>query len=299
VISPNAGAVAEQQGQETPAAVAPLIVRTSPKAFANDVESSLWMITVTFDQPMMDKSWSWTGSGEMYPKTTGQPSYDPCRTTCKLPVKLEPGKVYRVGINSPSYQNFKSVKGIPAKRYVILFATRGNDGEPTPIPEDMLKEARTINEQNKGLGIERSVTEPETPLTDAGIPKDTNIPDINDFNDFQKELNRINAESRSEERRWLGRTEQKDELARAIDKLVTAELSFIRKIAESEGADKTTKAIDLVLKQRQERLEKLATKLDNEAKEERQQQVVERRRAPRAGGQEPSTRKRPRDTSAE
>jgi hypothetical protein len=127
----------------------PVVINTNPQACANDVTPSLGTITVTFDQTMMDKSWSWTGGGETYPKTTGQPSYDQKRTTCSLPVKLEPGKVYWVGINSPSHQNFKSADGVPAKRYVILFATMDQNGKPTVIPEDMLAKAKEINSQNK------------------------------------------------------------------------------------------------------------------------------------------------------
>ncbi|MHB1157932.1 MAG: Ig-like domain-containing domain [Phycisphaerales bacterium] len=125
--------------------VAPVVVRTEPAALANDVDASLNKITVTFDQPMLDKSWSWTGGGETFPNRTGDIFYDDAHTTCTMPVKLEPGKVYWVGVNSPSHKNFKSTDGEPAKRYVILFATRSADGKPTPIPEDWVKRARRIN----------------------------------------------------------------------------------------------------------------------------------------------------------
>jgi len=94
---------------------------------------------------MMDGSWSWTGGGETFPKTTGKIHYDESKTTCTLPVKLEPGKVYWVGINSPSHRNFKTPSRVPAQRYVILFATAGADGKATPIPEDLLASAKAIN----------------------------------------------------------------------------------------------------------------------------------------------------------
>ncbi|MFA5251834.1 MAG: prepilin-type N-terminal cleavage/methylation domain-containing protein [Phycisphaerae bacterium] len=129
--------------------VAPVITGTNPQAYANDVTPSLDKITVTFDQTMKDNSWSWTGGGETYPITTGQPSYDPNRITCRLPVSLELGKVYWVGINGPIYRNFKSAEhGAPAKRYVILFATMDSSGSPTPIPADLLAKAKKINEQS-------------------------------------------------------------------------------------------------------------------------------------------------------
>jgi prepilin-type N-terminal cleavage/methylation domain-containing protein len=128
---------------------APVLMGTNPQTFANDVPPSLEKITVTFDQPMKDKSWSWTGGSDKYPKTTGQPSYDKDRTTCSLPVKLEPGKIYWVGINSLIYHDFKSANcGAPAQRYVILFATMGMDGKPTAIPEELLAKAQEINSQS-------------------------------------------------------------------------------------------------------------------------------------------------------
>jgi tetratricopeptide (TPR) repeat protein len=123
----------------------PLVVATEPEAFQRDVSPNLNKITVTFDRRMTDQGWSWTGGGETYPKVTGRPSYNADRTVCTLPVQLEPGKAYWVGVNSPSHRNFQSASHIPAQRYVILFATAGPDGKPTDIPEDMLAEARRIN----------------------------------------------------------------------------------------------------------------------------------------------------------
>jgi hypothetical protein len=124
----------------------PRVVRTDPAAFKGDVSAELDMITVTFSQPMTDQSWSWTGGGETYPEIAGNISYNATRTVCTLPVKLQPGKVYWVGVNSPSHRNFKSARGVPAPWYVILFATAGADGKPTEIPADMLANAKKINE---------------------------------------------------------------------------------------------------------------------------------------------------------
>lgn len=123
----------------------PQIVRTTPAAFADDVSPELGKITVTFDRKMMNRSWSWTGGGDTFPQSGGAISYDTTCTTCTMPVKLQPGKVYWVGINSPSHKNFKTDERIPARRYVILFATKGADGKPTPIPQDMLQRAKKIN----------------------------------------------------------------------------------------------------------------------------------------------------------
>ncbi len=131
----------------------PHVVKTMPAALADDVDPALNKITVTFDQPMMDKSWSFTSgdkafseqTGSIFPESAGEISYGAARTTCTMPVKLQPGKVYWVGINSPSHQNFQTVAHVPAGRYIIVFATKSADGKPTPIPADLLEQAKQIN----------------------------------------------------------------------------------------------------------------------------------------------------------
>jgi tRNA A-37 threonylcarbamoyl transferase component Bud32 len=128
-------------------AAAPHVVRTSPATMANDVDPALHRITATFDRPMMDQSWSWTmyGKGETFPPKTGEPSYEAARTMCTLPVKLEPGKVYWVGVNGPGNVYFQTADHVPAPPYAILFATKAADGQPTPLPEDMVRKTREIN----------------------------------------------------------------------------------------------------------------------------------------------------------
>jgi hypothetical protein len=155
---------------------------------------------------------------------------------------------------------------------------------------------------------EQPATPAETQVISPALPEDTNtpvIPDINDFNSFQREINRMNIETRSEEQIWLGPLERKAELARAIDELVDAELRFIRKLAESEDANQTVRAIDLVLRQRRERLNNLTRQLTDELREERQQQTTTERRPRRTTrtteGQDTRERpaRRPRETTTE
>jgi hypothetical protein len=124
----------------------PVVIRTRPAPFETDVAPTLKEITATFDRPMRDGSWSWTRVNlETWPTTTGEARYDSKRMTCTLPVGLEPGKVYWVGVNAPGFENFTTPDGVPAKPYVILFATRGVDGKPTEIPADLLAQAKEIN----------------------------------------------------------------------------------------------------------------------------------------------------------
>jgi beta-lactamase regulating signal transducer with metallopeptidase domain/tetratricopeptide (TPR) repeat protein len=202
----------------------PRVVRTRPAAFADDVSPQLSKITVTFDRPMMDQSWSWTGGGQTYPETPGKPRYNASRKICSLPVELEAGKVYWVGINSPSYQNFKSADGIAAKRYVILFATKGADGKPTPIPEDMLAKAKGINEQTEKADAEAGVENRRAKLRA----------------DFQKRMARDRATYTERE---LGEIEQLYQTANKRWKSQEAQDSLEKLVARYAKANRTGCAV--------------------------------------------------------
>ncbi len=151
-------------------AEAPRVVATSPSAFTTDVDPSTDKISVTFNRPMMDGSWSWTGGGETFPHRTGEIFYDASRTTCTMPMKLQPGKVYWVGINSPDFNNFRTPEGVPAQRYVILFATRSSDGQPTPLPADLLDQAKAINARSpqSAMPVKRYVVDKPVSAFKAG-----------------------------------------------------------------------------------------------------------------------------------
>ena len=139
-------------------AAPPKVVDTMPMAFDDDVSPDLKEISVTFDQPMMNLSWSWVGGGQTFPEMMGQPRYDKSKRTCTLPVKLEAGRFYWVGINSPQHKNFQTDMQVAALPYVILFATRNENGEPTEIPENFLEEARSINSAHDRLAAVDSAT---------------------------------------------------------------------------------------------------------------------------------------------
>ena len=103
---------------------APKVLKTVPEADAKDVDPALTEIKVTFSKDMRDGSWSWTQrNSENYPEVTGKPHYVDKRT-CVLPVKLEPGKTYWIGLNSARFANFKDAEGRPAAPYPLSFTTR-------------------------------------------------------------------------------------------------------------------------------------------------------------------------------
>jgi beta-lactamase regulating signal transducer with metallopeptidase domain len=103
----------------------PLIVRTVPKSGATNVDPAIDSISVTFDRDMQ-KGMSWTGGPPYFPPgdETRIPYWKDKRT-CVLPVKLAKGQLFRLGINSKSFTNFRAEGGIPAPPSVICFTTKG------------------------------------------------------------------------------------------------------------------------------------------------------------------------------
>lgn len=113
------------QGEKTVPNGPPRIVATSPKVGETEVKPDIAEITVTFDRDMQS-GFSWTGGPPDFP--TGPEGQKPRwrdKRTCVLPVKLEAARYYRVGINSTSYQSFRSSEGIPAQTSAIYFTTVG------------------------------------------------------------------------------------------------------------------------------------------------------------------------------
>lgn len=103
----------------------PKVVSTSPKNSLQDVDPKLTEISVTFNEPMMDKSWSWSYEDKnKFPQMTGEPYYTGNYTKCVLPVKLEPNKEYVIWINTARFRNFKDNAGNPAEPHRFIFKTR-------------------------------------------------------------------------------------------------------------------------------------------------------------------------------
>jgi RNA polymerase sigma-70 factor (ECF subfamily) len=111
---------------------APQIVSSSPARGATDVDPALKEITVTFDQDM-EEGMSWTGGGPEFPQIPeGQKGHWRDKRTCVLPVKLQSGHRYRLGVNSPSYRNFRSAAGVAALTSAIWFTTSGTPDTTKP-----------------------------------------------------------------------------------------------------------------------------------------------------------------------
>jgi len=133
-LSPVAGTqatVAKELGKglrtlfdKTTNEVAPTVTTWEPANGATDVNAgTVTELRVTFDVDMNTKSYSWCGSGETYPRTTGDAKWIDERT-CALPVELESGREYRLGINAPSFKGFQSKEGVPVQPLLYKFSTQ-------------------------------------------------------------------------------------------------------------------------------------------------------------------------------
>ena len=103
---------------------APTVVRVVPAPGSVDVDPATTVVTVEFDRPMKDQSWSVVGSKADLPSITGKPSYDRARKVLTLPVALEPGRSYRFGLNDGQRNGFQSEQGVPLAPVLVEFRTR-------------------------------------------------------------------------------------------------------------------------------------------------------------------------------
>jgi hypothetical protein len=154
-------AEAQTTKETAPAATAkdtaPHIVKTSPEVGAKDVDPATKEITITFDRDMAG-GFSWTGGPpEFPPGRSGEKPTWRNKRTCSLPVTLEAGKYYRVGINSTSHQNFRGADGTPVKPSAMYFTTKGAAGdvlEKTTKPQIV-----SINPRNGAIDVDPKTTE--------------------------------------------------------------------------------------------------------------------------------------------
>ncbi len=101
----------------------PTVAKMTPANGAKDIDASaVKELVVQFDHAM-GGGMSWTKAGGVFPESTGKAQWNADRTECRLPVKLEPGKTYTLGINHPFANNFQSAWGVPVTPVVWSFST--------------------------------------------------------------------------------------------------------------------------------------------------------------------------------
>ncbi len=104
----------------------PKVAKSMPENGAKDVKPGLKMLSVTFDMPMSTGGFSFTGGGPTFPGTAdGMPSWSKDGRTCTLPIALEAGKKYELGLNSFTHKNFSSKWGVPLEPVHFTFTTEG------------------------------------------------------------------------------------------------------------------------------------------------------------------------------
>lgn len=102
---------------------------------------------------------------------------------------------------------------------------------------------------------------------------------IEEFEGLNEALEQIDTESKGEIREWTRRTEDRLNLALAVQKQITAEFNFLRELAVEEGAVKTAAAIDGMLLDRQERFKDVIEKFGKERERLRRLSEREERRS--------------------
>jgi beta-lactamase regulating signal transducer with metallopeptidase domain len=124
LTDPPAGQGAGEVGPSNPSGP-PRILSSSPRTGDTEVDLGLQEVTVTFDRDMDTSGYSFTGGGPEFPGREDQrPQWRDPRT-CVLPVKVEAARYYRIGINAPSFRNFRSATGVAVIPTAVQFTTKG------------------------------------------------------------------------------------------------------------------------------------------------------------------------------
>ena len=127
--------------------IRPKIINTFPKCLKNDVDYGEITLSVEFNKPMLNNSWSWCRiSKDMFPDKIEKPFFDKDQKTCKMKGILKPGNVYWIGLNSGRFRGFYDAeKKLTALPYILIFATKDKNGNPTPIPQKYINAANKVN----------------------------------------------------------------------------------------------------------------------------------------------------------
>jgi hypothetical protein len=112
------------EGSAETRSMRPFVVKTEPPAESRDVAPGVIEIKVTFSENMRPEGFSFvTSMAGLHPHFVGEPTLDADQHTFVIKAKVEPGKVYAVWLNTPSYQGFHSAGGDPAVPYLLVFKT--------------------------------------------------------------------------------------------------------------------------------------------------------------------------------
>lgn len=103
---------------------APRLLTSNPADNEIDVDPAATVITLLFNRPMKDQSWSLMRTAAAFPEITGPLRYDSSRRLLTIPVRLQPGTTYGIGLNTESRWGFVDIRGYPLLPRVVHFKTR-------------------------------------------------------------------------------------------------------------------------------------------------------------------------------
>ncbi len=142
------------------------------------------------------------------------------------------------------------------------YAQYSPDGRPNLYADLASRERITAQEQ--------TVTRSNTQVNVTADPNEIKER-ISKFEGIQDALTKLENTSKEEEKAWLQRRfDNRTGLVKDVQNQFEAELTFIRKLAVEEEAQKTTKAVDELLTTRKQRFKKVRQNLREEKREERQ-----------------------------
>jgi len=151
----------QSQPAQTVTSSPPVIVlRTFPENDAKNVDPKTEFIRVRFSRAVSSEDYAFVESdkGEKI-VPAGEPRFEDGNTLCILPVKLQPGTTYAVGINSDKIKGFRSASdaNVAVTPYPLRFTTSGTapkkaDGlTPQQWKEDMAFLAAELPKRHKNL----------------------------------------------------------------------------------------------------------------------------------------------------
>jgi hypothetical protein len=126
-VEQDVAALVEEKRKELAAfqEKSPRVVSLVPANGAQDVDPGLEAIVVTFDRPMKPGRMAvMSFEADKFPKMPGKAAYDGTRTVLTIPVTLEPGREYVLGLNGEGFLVIQDDQGNPLVPFVIKFRTR-------------------------------------------------------------------------------------------------------------------------------------------------------------------------------
>jgi hypothetical protein len=131
----------------------PKLSKVSPNFWATGVSPATKVVTVSFDQTMRSGFWDCLGRNVLGPPTNYEVDMGADLKSYSLHVRLEPGKVYIMGLNERALSGvgFQNEKGISMRPAYLVFQTSGNvtpeDAPPKIVATAPAHGAREVDAQ--------------------------------------------------------------------------------------------------------------------------------------------------------